>query len=71
MLKRIVFCDASILAYGACAYIRWRCNDGSFKANLICAKNRLAPLRTLTIPRLELCAAVVGSRFKEENWLHL
>ena len=60
----VLFCDASELAYGACAYIRWECDDGTYYTYLICAKNRLAPLKTITIPRLELCAAVVGSRLK-------
>lgn len=48
------FGDASTTAYGACVYI---VNDG--KSTLMSAKSRVAPLKTITIPRLELCAAVL------------
>jgi hypothetical protein len=33
--------------------------DGTHSSNSICSKNRVAPLRPTTIPRLELCAAVL------------
>ena len=52
-----VFTDSSMKAYGACAYI-----VANGKSSLIMAKNRVAPLKQLTIPRLELMAAVIGSR---------
>ena len=52
-----VFTDASIKAYGACAYL-----VSMGQSTLIMAKNRVAPLKSLTIPRLELMAAVIGSR---------
>ena len=58
----VVFCDASRLAFGACAYARWKLVDGRFGRRFVAAKTRVAPLKELTIPRLELQAAVLGSR---------
>lgn len=55
-----VFCDASQHAYGACLYVRSYSTDGSINVQLLIAKGRVAPLKTLTIPRLELCAALTG-----------
>ena len=61
-----MFCDASSLAYGAVAYFRLIVHD-----DIICrfarAKSRLAPLKgsSLTIPKLELQAAVFAVRLKE------
>ncbi|XP_036344475.1 uncharacterized protein LOC118753713 [Rhagoletis pomonella] len=52
------FCDASMAAYGACAYIRAQ-SGGEVRATLLCSKSRVAPLKTLTIPKLELCAAML------------
>lgn len=54
----VVYSDGSSLAYGMCAYVRWQLKSGKYEAKLIAAKSRIAPSRKLTIPRLELCAAV-------------
>lgn len=51
------FSDASNSAYGAVTYLR-AVNDGTCK--LLLAKSRLAPLKTVTIPRLELMAATLA-----------
>ena len=58
----ITFCDASRMAFGACSYIRWQLADGKFGVRFVAAKSRVAPLKELTIPRLELQAAVLASR---------
>jgi len=51
------FSDVSQNAYETCVYIRSQGHENTYDASLLCAKNRVAPLRQQTIPRLELCAA--------------
>ena len=57
-----VFADSSRKAFRACAYIRWQIENGKFESKFIAAKCRVAPLKELTIPRLELQSAVLASR---------
>ncbi|XP_073841380.1 uncharacterized protein [Musca autumnalis] len=52
------FCDASLSAYGACVYARSECN-GKVTAHLLCSKSRVAPLKVMTVPKLELSAAAL------------
>lgn len=56
-----VFSDASELACCAVAYRVERCGSDS-KVSFIAAKTKVAPLRPLSIPRLELQAAVMAAR---------
>ncbi|XP_029055232.2 uncharacterized protein LOC114882514 [Osmia bicornis bicornis] len=51
------FSDASEKAYGACLYIRSTNKLGQHAVHLLCAKSRVAPLKVVSLPRLELCAA--------------
>jgi len=53
------FSDASQEAYGACVYVRSRSNGGSWHARLLCSKTRVASLKSITIPRLELNGALL------------
>lgn len=55
------FSDASEKAYGAAVYIRIKKRDKSIAVNLLCSKSRIAPIKTQTIPRLELCAALLAA----------
>ncbi|GBM65295.1 hypothetical protein AVEN_15376-1 [Araneus ventricosus] len=53
--------DACKGAYVACVFVRSEV-EGESKVRLIRAKNRVAPLKSLTIPRLELMACCIGAR---------
>ena len=53
------FSDASELAYGACLYIRSIDVHGKIPTKLLCSKSRVAHPKRLSLPRLELCAAVL------------
>nr|CAI5857751.1 unnamed protein product [Callosobruchus analis] len=56
------FADASQFAYGACVYLRCSNNQNEVKTSMLSAKSRVAPLKSQTIPRLELCGALLLSR---------
>lgn len=60
----VMYSDASNVAYSTCAYIRFKLQNGTYSAQLLAAKSRIAPIRQITIPRLELCAAVLSSRLR-------
>ncbi|XP_018397776.1 PREDICTED: uncharacterized protein LOC108775824 [Cyphomyrmex costatus] len=53
------FCDASTRAYGACLYIRIKDARGRHSSRLLCSKSRVAPVKCTSLPRLELCGAVL------------
>ncbi|GFV04346.1 integrase catalytic domain-containing protein [Trichonephila clavipes] len=56
------FSDASERAYAAVVYIKCFNESGQSQTRLLYSKSRVAPLKTLTIPRLELSAALLLSR---------
>nr|XP_031836774.1 uncharacterized protein LOC116428801 [Nomia melanderi] len=61
------FCDASEAAYGACIYLPSINKQGDCKVNLLCAKSRVAPVKTISSPRLELCAAKLLANLVRET----
>ena len=62
MYSSVCFCDASACAYATTGYLHQSINDSESKADIIFSKTRLAPLKNMTIPRLELMAVVIGVR---------
>ncbi|GFS69576.1 uncharacterized protein TNCV_3894331 [Trichonephila clavipes] len=56
-----VFVDASKEPYAACVFVRSMFKS-AVKVTLVRAKARVAPLKPLSIPRLELMACYIGSR---------
>nr|XP_044249381.1 uncharacterized protein LOC123002818 [Drosophila takahashii] len=56
------FSDASIKAYAAVVYSRVSNADGTCLVSLMAAKTRVAPLKQQSLPRLELCGALLLTR---------
>ena len=60
------FADASERAYGACTYLRTLSRSGEWKARLLCTKSRVAPLKSVSLPRLELCGALLLAQLADK-----
>ena len=60
------FVDASKDAYAAVLYARNTYTDESVSCRIIASKTRVAPLKAISIPRMELMAAVLGTRLKKQ-----
>ncbi|XP_055840854.1 uncharacterized protein LOC129908416 [Episyrphus balteatus] len=56
------FSDASMKAYGAVVYLRVLNRSNKIHTHLVMSKTRVAPLNTVSLPRLELCGAVMLAR---------
>ncbi|CAG7825062.1 unnamed protein product [Allacma fusca] len=56
------FSDASERAYAAAVYLRTTTLTGRVHCQLICSKTKVAPTKQVTLPRLELCGAVLLCR---------
>lgn len=55
-----LFSDASRQGYSAAAYLRLKDVTGRIHCSFVMGKARLAPIREISIPRLELTAAVIS-----------
>lgn len=56
------FADVSERAYAAVIYLKSR-KDEKSTTTLVMTKTRVAPLKQISLPRLELCAATLLTRF--------
>ncbi|GFU13297.1 uncharacterized protein TNCV_3843051 [Trichonephila clavipes] len=59
------FSDASQKAYGAAAFLRVKHKD-RVSVDLVTSKSRVAPLKRLSLPRLELMGALLAARLAKE-----
>ncbi|XP_063377545.1 uncharacterized protein LOC134664729 [Cydia fagiglandana] len=60
------FADASSLAYAGVVYLRVTDENDIIHISMLAAKTKVSPLKQLTIPRLELCAAVLTAKLLRE-----
>ncbi|XDV17737.1 hypothetical protein PO909_023556 [Leuciscus waleckii] len=60
-----VFADASTKAIAAVAYLKMTDENGRSEVGFVLGKAKLAPGKETTIPRLELCAAVLAVEIAE------
>lgn len=56
------FGDASERAYGSVVYLRVPTSSDEFEVSLVMSRGRVAPVKTITLPRLELLAALLTAR---------
>ena len=56
------FRNASESAYARVVYLRAVDQDGLVHVSLIMAKTKVVPIKHLTMPRLELCGAVIVAK---------
>ena len=59
------FSDTSQKVNGPCIYLRSVDERGETWSRLLCSKSRVAPLKSLSLSRLELCAALLSAKLFE------
>ena len=57
-----MFGDASEVGYGAAVYLRLTLRDGSVVTPLVISRARVAPLKRVSLPRLELLGSLLAAR---------
>ncbi|XP_055928526.1 uncharacterized protein LOC129959662 [Argiope bruennichi] len=74
-VKLILHCfsDASEAEYGAVIYLQCISANDIVTSRLVCSKSRVSLLKTVSIPRLELCGCLLAAQLqaKVEKALHL
>nr|XP_013189684.1 unnamed protein product [Amyelois transitella] len=58
----VAFADASMKAYGCVVFLHVTDPTGNICVRLVCAKSKVAPVKVVSLARLELCAAVIMSK---------
>ena len=58
----LMFSDASEAALGCCGYIRWELERSTYECKLVAAKNKVTPIKEISIVRKELEGAVLSKR---------
>ena len=66
-----VFCDASEKAIAAVGYLKGTLPDGRRSLGFVLGKAKVAPLHGQSIPRLELCSALLAVEIAETISSHL
>jgi hypothetical protein len=61
-LQLHIFCDASVTSYAAAVYLRIENENKQIRLSLIMSKNKIMPVKLLSLPRLELQSALLGVR---------
>ena len=60
------FSDASDIGYGQASYLRMVNEDGKVHCCLLIGKSRVTPLKVVSVPRLELTAAVLSVKICQQ-----
>lgn len=61
------FSDASQLAMAAVVYVRIPQESGRYLTRMVCSKMKIAPIKRISIPRLELSAALLLASLTEKT----
>ena len=72
-LELHAFCDASEKGYGACIYLPIPLAYDRYEVCFVLSKGRVAPIKSLTLPRLELLGALLCARLVQfvKSALHM
>ncbi|GFX40136.1 uncharacterized protein TNCV_4317721 [Trichonephila clavipes] len=65
------FADASLMAYGAVVSIQVASKTREPRSQLLCSKLRVAPLKIMTIPRLELSPCILLVKLTDKSFQQL
>ena len=61
------FCNFSEKAYGACLYLRSVNQQEEVTTKLLSSKSRVATVKKITLPRLELCGGLLLAQFVQKT----